>query len=29
MLAELSRDDYLRVWRDWHLPPPEVAMNAE
>ena len=22
MLAELTRADYARVWRDWHLPPP-------
>jgi L,D-peptidoglycan transpeptidase YkuD (ErfK/YbiS/YcfS/YnhG family) len=29
MLAELSRDDYLRLWRDWHLPPPEVALSAK
>jgi len=21
MLAELSRADYARVWKDWHLPP--------
>jgi L,D-peptidoglycan transpeptidase YkuD (ErfK/YbiS/YcfS/YnhG family) len=22
MLAELTRADYARVWKDWHLPPP-------
>jgi len=24
MVAELSRADYERVWKDWHLPPPEL-----
>jgi hypothetical protein len=24
MLAELSRDDYFRVWKDWGLPPPKI-----
>ena len=23
MLAELTRADYARVWKDWHLPPPQ------
>jgi L,D-peptidoglycan transpeptidase YkuD (ErfK/YbiS/YcfS/YnhG family) len=22
MLAELTRADYLRLWKEWHLPPP-------
>jgi L,D-peptidoglycan transpeptidase YkuD (ErfK/YbiS/YcfS/YnhG family) len=22
MLAELTRADYARLWKDWHLPPP-------
>jgi L,D-peptidoglycan transpeptidase YkuD (ErfK/YbiS/YcfS/YnhG family) len=22
MLAELTRTDYLRLWQEWHLPPP-------
>jgi L,D-peptidoglycan transpeptidase YkuD (ErfK/YbiS/YcfS/YnhG family) len=22
MLAELTRADYLRLWQEWHLPPP-------
>lgn len=26
MLAELTKADYLRVWNDWHLPPPEKAL---
>jgi L,D-peptidoglycan transpeptidase YkuD (ErfK/YbiS/YcfS/YnhG family) len=26
MLAELTRADYERVWKDWHLPPPEVVV---
>ena len=28
MLAELSRADYLRVWRDWNLPPPDLVLRA-
>ena len=27
MLAELTRADYARFWKDWHLPPPPVAQN--
>jgi len=27
MLAELTRADYARVWKDWHLPPPEKALE--
>jgi len=27
MLAELTRADYLRVWNDWHLPPPDKALE--
>jgi L,D-peptidoglycan transpeptidase YkuD (ErfK/YbiS/YcfS/YnhG family) len=27
LLAELARDDYTRVWNDWHLPPPEIALG--
>jgi hypothetical protein len=27
MLAELSRDDYARVWRDWHLPPADLVLK--
>lgn len=27
MLAELTRDDYARVWNEWHLPPPELALK--
>jgi L,D-peptidoglycan transpeptidase YkuD (ErfK/YbiS/YcfS/YnhG family) len=23
MLAELTRADYQRLWKDWHLPPPQ------
>ena len=23
MLAELTRADYQRVWKDWRLPPPQ------
>lgn len=23
MLAELTKADYARVWKDWHLPPPQ------
>ncbi|MCE0483928.1 MAG: L,D-transpeptidase family protein [Methylacidiphilales bacterium] len=23
MMVELSRADYARVWKDWHLPPPD------
>jgi L,D-peptidoglycan transpeptidase YkuD (ErfK/YbiS/YcfS/YnhG family) len=23
MLAELTRADYARLWKDWHLPPPQ------
>jgi len=23
MLAELTRADYARLWKEWHLPPPE------
>jgi L,D-peptidoglycan transpeptidase YkuD (ErfK/YbiS/YcfS/YnhG family) len=26
MLAELTRSDYHRVWNDWHLPPPKLAL---
>jgi len=22
MLVELTRADYNRLWKDWHLPPP-------
>jgi L,D-peptidoglycan transpeptidase YkuD (ErfK/YbiS/YcfS/YnhG family) len=29
MLAELSRADYLRVWKEWHLPPPGVVSAAK
>jgi L,D-peptidoglycan transpeptidase YkuD (ErfK/YbiS/YcfS/YnhG family) len=27
MLAELTRADYARLWKDWHLPPPEKALK--
>lgn len=27
MLVELSRADYARVWKDWHLPPPGLALK--
>jgi L,D-peptidoglycan transpeptidase YkuD (ErfK/YbiS/YcfS/YnhG family) len=23
MLAEMTRADYARVWKEWHLPPPQ------
>jgi L,D-peptidoglycan transpeptidase YkuD (ErfK/YbiS/YcfS/YnhG family) len=26
MVAELTRADYTRLWKDWHLPPPDVAL---
>ena len=26
MLAELTEADYMRVWKDWHLPPPDKAL---
>jgi len=29
MLAELTRADYARVWKDWHLPPPEKALKGK
>jgi L,D-peptidoglycan transpeptidase YkuD (ErfK/YbiS/YcfS/YnhG family) len=29
MLAELTRADYMRVWKDWHLPPPEKALAGK
>ncbi len=25
MLAELTRADYARLWKDWHLPPPSPS----
>jgi L,D-peptidoglycan transpeptidase YkuD (ErfK/YbiS/YcfS/YnhG family) len=25
MLVELSQADYVRFWKPWHLPPPELA----
>ena len=27
MVAELSRADYARVWRSWHLPPARMALK--
>ena len=27
MLVELTRADYARLWKDWHLPPPEEALK--
>jgi hypothetical protein len=27
MLAELSRADYQRLWRAWHLPPPGLVVK--
>jgi L,D-peptidoglycan transpeptidase YkuD (ErfK/YbiS/YcfS/YnhG family) len=28
VLAELTRADYLRLWKAWKLPPPELAMKS-
>jgi L,D-peptidoglycan transpeptidase YkuD (ErfK/YbiS/YcfS/YnhG family) len=27
MVAELTRADYARVWKDWHLPPADEALR--
>ena len=29
MLAELTQADYLRVWKDWHLPPSDMAITKK
>jgi L,D-peptidoglycan transpeptidase YkuD (ErfK/YbiS/YcfS/YnhG family) len=26
MLAEMTRADYLRLWKDWNLPPPDKTL---
>lgn len=29
MLAELTKADYLRLWKEWQLPPPEKALAGK
>jgi hypothetical protein len=26
MLAEMTRADYARLWKEWNLPPPAAAV---